>query len=245
MGLSTDIDILISNSIKCLDEEQYSEAHNIVLSILNDKDLKEKLNTNQWQEIADIELMCSNFDLAKSAYEKADNLPGIAFTLILLGNLIEAKNILLKSEPSPASNWGIFLVDLFAGAKIKKWPSLLLIRHFLEFTVYHLLLAKKYEYIEQLNKNLKRLLQTNLHSEKLIGLAYFHYGDLEKAIIHFNNSLQHDNYDGELYFFFGQLYLELNRLEDAITMLERAHSLTPDHSPTKELLEKIKKQFSL
>ena len=243
MGLTTDIDILISNSIKCLDQEQYNEASNIVLSILNDKNLKEKLNTNQWQDIADIELMCGNFNFAKSAYEKANNLPGIAFTLILLGNLIEAKNTLFKSDTSPASNWGNFLIDLFSGIQIKKWPSLLLIRHFLEFTIYHLLLAKRFDYIEQITKNLRKLTQINLHSEKFIGLAYFHYGDLEKALKHFTNSQHHDNYDGELYFFFAQLYLKLNKPNDALSMLEIAYSLIPDHYPTKVLLEKVKQSF--
>ncbi len=240
MNDNSDIDILISNAMKCTNLKQYTQAEEIVTSILTNNDYLLKLNSGHWQSIANILLILGKFELAQNSYVKANNLPGVAFALILKGNLDEANNTLLKALPSPAASWCRFLIELFSGARVTKWPSFLLIRHFLEFAVYHLLLARQEKYISILLSNSNRLLRDNLHCEKLIGLAYFHYGDLDGALTHFHKSLQHDQQDGELYFFLGQLYLERKQIFEAVAALESAHLLSPDHTPTTELLEQTK-----
>ncbi len=243
MNNNVTVDILISNAMKCTNLKQYTQAETIINSILTNHDCLFKLDSGHWQSIANVLLILGKFELAQNAYVKANNLPGVVFVLILKGNLDEATNTLLKALPSPAASWCRFLIELFSGVRVTKWPSFLLIRHFLEFTVYHLLLAKQEKYINILLNNLNRLLRDNLHCEKLIGLAYFHYGDLDGALTHFHKSLQHDQQDGELYFFLGQLYLERKQIFEAVAALENAHLLSPDHTPTAELLEQTKLQL--
>ena len=231
----------ISKAFKFVNEDRFNEAEQVIEDLLKNSQIKEKLKTNQLQNIADICLSLGKFELARNIYIKANNLPGVAFSLILLKEIQKAKEVLISALDSPAKFWCEFLAELFSEKKsIKKWPSFFEIRHFIELTVYLLLKSKNQSYINVLLKNLNKLLDINLDSEKLIGYAYFHFGDLENALCLLNNSIKRNPYDGEIYFVLGKLHLQKGSVHDALAMLENAHLFLPDHAPTKELLDKTK-----
>lgn len=236
----SEINKLIFKALGLVSEDKNQQAQEIVESILNNKQYLNKLDAYDWQYIAHISLAIGKFLQAQDAYKKANNFPGVAFILILLGKLDEAKNILMNTNQSPATIWCNFLIDLFSEKKIKSYPSFLFIRHFLEFTVYYLLLAKKVNYIELIFKNLNKLSDMNLDSEKLIGYAYFHYGEVDEAIKILNSSIEKNQFDGEVYFILGQAYLMRGAPFEALAMLENAQLLLPHHVPTKELLEETR-----
>lgn len=238
------LDDLVFNALYLVNEDKYHEAQNIIESILNNKSYLDNLNTNQWQYIADISLAMGRFDISRLAYERANNNVGVAFTLIILGEIEQAALILADANGSPAINWCSFLVNLFSNkTKVTSYPSFLEIRHFLEFTVYYLLLAKKENFINLLLDKMMKLLDINLDAEKLIGFAYFHFGEVDKGIEFLNNAIKRNQFDGEIYFVLGQAYLTKNSLHEALAMLENAKLFLPHHYPTKDLLEKVKSKI--
>ena len=235
---------LIFNSLKFISEEKYQEASDNVESILNNNNYVCELNTYHWQCIADIYLALGRFETAKDAYFKANNMVGVAFTLILMGSLDDANSYLQKVNKSPAKMWCEFLIDIFTEKpRIKSWPSFLQIRHFLEFTVYYLLLSKQYIFIDLLVKSLKKLLDLNMDSEKYIGYAYLSYGDVDQALKYMNSSIKRNKLDGELYFMLGKAHIMKNNFQGALSMLENAKSLLPNHYPTRLLLEHVKQKL--
>ena len=232
---------LINKSFKFIADDNYNEAEKIINFILENNTCIKLLDVNIWQNIAEIYLSIGRFEKAKEAYIHANSSIGIAFSLIMLSSLDEAGFYLLKANSSPAKAWCGFLIDLFNQKNIiKSWPTFLQIRQFLEFTAYHLLLAGNYEYLNCLVLNLDELMQINMDSEKIIGAAYFHFGNLDEAINYFISAARKNQYDGEIYFNLAQIYLLKNKLLDALSMLTNASLLLPEHYPTKVLIEKTK-----
>lgn len=243
-SMSNEVSDLLSNALSLVNKNKNVEAFNIVQSILNNKPLAEKLDVHNWQYIGDISLICAHFDVASNAYLKACNLPGVAFSYILQNKLDEAEKILLKAENSPPQCWDNFLIDIFCERKKIRMPSFFQIRNFMEFTIYHLLLSKNEKHLQLLFKQLDKLLKINMDSEKLIGYAYFHFGKLDEAIKFLNNSINQNQFDGEIFYNLGQIYLLKNLPYEALSMLENARLLMPDHYPTCALIEKVQNAIS-
>lgn len=242
---STEIDKLIFRSLAFINENKNDEAHHTILSILNNNTQIEKLNTNHWEFIAGISLAVNDLEFAKRAFNKSNNKPGASFVLVLQNKIQEASLVLKDTNKSPASIWCNFLIDLFSKKLfIREWPSFLIVRHFLEFTVYNLLYTKNHEYLDILLKKLSKLTDINLDSEKLVGCAYYHYGDLERSIMFLNNAVKRNQFDGEIFFVLGQVYRTKNMLYDSLAMLENAKLLLPKHSPSEELYEKVRSLIS-
>ncbi|MBI2996561.1 MAG: hypothetical protein HYY52_07670 [Candidatus Melainabacteria bacterium] len=238
MNVIKEIDELLFKALTLVSEDKYQDVQEVVESVLNNNNYINKLNSHHWQYIADIYLSMGKLDLALNAYYKTDNLAGIAFTLILQGSLDEASKVLSNASESPAKCWCDFLIDLFSNSKIKHWPAFFVIRHFIEFTVYELLLTNNFKYVDLFTSKLNKLMEINLDSEKLIGSAYFHYGDHEQAIKILMNVIKRNPYDGEVYFVLGQIYLAKNLPYAAIPMFNNALLLLPNYYPAKMLLEK-------
>lgn len=232
---------LIFKVLNHISLEQYQVANDIIESILNNKSNLGELNDYHWQYIGDICLALGKTDLARSSYFKANNKPGVAFTLIVQNKLQEANSILINASNSPASSWCHFLIELFGGQKqIKRMPSFLVVRHFLELTVYYLLLNKNTPFVLAILQNLNKLLEINLDSEKLIGYAYFSFGDLDYALKLLINASKRNNLDGEIFFMLGRLYIMKNNYHEAMSMLHNAQLLLPEHYPTQVLIESIR-----
>lgn len=235
------IDNLIFQALSFVSSDQYQNASDIVESILNNKNSLSELNIYHWQYIGDIYLAMGKFELARSAYIKANNTPAVAFTLIVVGKLQEASGIMSSANDSPAKCWCNFLIDLFSEKKqIRKRPSFLVVRHFLELTVYYLLIAKNNLYIQILLERMNVLLQINLDSEKLIGYGFLNYGELDQALKYLQNASRRNHLDGEIFFMLGRLYIMKNMYQEAMSMLQNAQVLLPEHYPTMELIERIK-----
>lgn len=232
---------LIFKTLNHISLEQYQVANDIIESILNNKSNSGELNDYHWQYIGDICLALGKNDLARSSYLKANNKPGVAFTLIIQDRLQEAGSILIDANNSPASFWCHFLIELFSEQKqIKHVPSFLVVRHFLELTVYYLLLNKSTPLVLAILKNLNKLLEINLDSEKLIGYAYFSFGDLDYALKLLINASKRNNLDGEIFFMLGRLYIMKKNYHEAMSMLHNAQLLLPEHYPTQVLIESIR-----
>ena len=156
MDVNTEIDIFISKAFSLVNEDKNKEAFEIVNAISSDKYVN-NLNKDHFQAIGDIYLSLGQFELAKDFYLKAENPEAASLALIVLDNLDEASKLLLKCPKSPPSTWCNFLIDVFNEKAIKQWPSFLEIRHFMELTVYSLLLGKRHYFISLLLKRLNRL----------------------------------------------------------------------------------------
>ena len=237
-------DNLIIKAVKLVNEDKYEEAFSTVQTILNDSTQSKQLNTNDWQFIGHICLTIGKFDLAKSSYQNANHREGLAFTLIMMKDIDSAKTILNQINSSPASLWCEFLAELFSGSKpVRKWPSFLEIRQFMEFTVYCLLTSGNNEFIQLLLTNIKKLSDINQDAEKLIGYAYFHFGMPDESIKLLKNSLKKYQFDGEIYYKLGQIYYLQNDFYEAFSMLNNAQLLLPDHYATQVLLEKVQSKI--
>ncbi len=155
-------------------------------------------------------------------------------------DLASSELYLNKLSLSPASIWCRFLFELFSVEnKVKTWTKYFVIRQFMEFTVYCLLLYKNNDYVQLLIKNLNKLSKINSDSEKLIGYAHFQFGLLDEAILFLSKALKRDKFDGEIYYKLGQIYVAKNQLKEALAALENAKLFLPDHYATKALIEKI------
>lgn len=231
-----EVDDLIFKAITLINNDKNLEAFELVNAILARNDLK----ASNYQSLGDICLTLGNFEASNLCFSKAGNSTGVAFSLIMLDKLSEANEVLASLPKTPPSTWSKFLVDVFSEKGVREWPSFLEIRHFMELTVYSMLMAKRHYYIALLLKRLNKLLDINMDSEKLIGYAYFHYGLLDDSIKFLKSSLRKNRVDGEIYFILGQIYLQQNNINESISMLENAKLFLPDHLPTKELLEKVK-----
>lgn len=235
------VDNLIFKALSFVSLEQYHNANDIVESILNNKSNLDELNIYHWQCIGDVYLAMGKFELARSAYLKAANIPGVAFTLIIAGNIQEASGIMSSAKDSSLASWCNFLIDIFSEKKqIRRSPSLLMVRHFLELTVYYLLLAKNNTCIEMVFRKMNMFLEINLDAEKLIGYAFLNYGELDQALKLLQSAAKRNHLDGEIFFMLGRLYIMKNMYQEAMSMLQNAQVLLPEHYPTVELIETIK-----
>lgn len=231
-----EIDDLIFKAVNLVNSDKNLEA----LELVNAISIMDGLKASNYQSLGDICLTLGDFNKSNFCFSKAGNLTGVAFSLIMLDKLEEANKVLANLPKTPPSTWCKFLVDVFSEKGVREWPSFLEIRHFMELTVYSMLLAKRHYYIALLLKRLNKLLDINLDSEKLIGYAYFHYGLLDDSIKFLKSSLRKNRTDGEIYFVLGQIYFQQNNINESISMLENAKLFLPEHLPTKELLEKVK-----
>ena len=245
MDTLSEIDNLIIKSVKLLNEDKNSEASEILISILNDQNSLDRLTVNNWQVIAHVCILTGKFDMAKTAYINAKNFECATFSVILMNELDDARALLSGVNDSSASMWCKFLIELFSGKKqIKPLPSFFMIRQFMEFTVYCLLLSNNKQFIQLLLNNLDKLLKINQDAEKFVGYAYFQLGMLDEAINFLTSSLLRDSLDGEIYFKLGQIYFLKNDLYQSLNMLNTAQLLLPTHYPAKVLLEKVNCQLS-
>ncbi len=233
------VDKLINKAFALINEDKNTEAIEIVNAILKNN----VLQTEQLQFIADIYLAVGDFDKASICFQKTGNLQSSAFALIMSDKPNEAKALLDISESAPVTLWCNFLYDVFSSKAIRQWPSFLGIRHFMELTVYSLLLSKKTHLINLLFKRTNKLLDINIDTEKYIGYAYYHYGDIDQSIKFLKTSLRRNRTDGEIYFTLGQIYNSRNDLKEALSMLENAKTFMPNHYPTNELLKKVKEKL--
>lgn len=242
---SNKIDELINQAINFVNADNNSKAKQIIQLILNNKAYIEKLTPNNWQFIAHVCLITSEFELSYKCYLNSENLPGAAFVLILMKKLDDAEKILINASMSPACNWCKFLIDLFLEKEpLNQCPSFFAIRHFMELTVYCLLMSNNCKFIQLLVKNMNKLMKINPDAEKLTGYAYFHFGKYDDAIKLLNNSIKKDQYDGEIYYKLAQIYYLKNEPYEALSMLNNAQLFLPDHYPTKVLLEKVEAMIS-
>ncbi|MBI3590223.1 MAG: hypothetical protein HY094_02455 [Candidatus Melainabacteria bacterium] len=239
MDTLSEIDNLIIKAIKLVNEDKYNEVSEIITAILSDKSCLDKLTANNWEDIAHICILTRRFDLSKTAYMNAKNFECASFALILLNKLDDAKSLLKDVNESPASLWCNFLIELFSRKKDIKLPSFFMIRQFMEFTVYCLLLSNNNQFIQLLLDKLDKLLKINLDAEKLIGYAYLNFGMLDESINFLNRALKRDSLDGEIYFKLGQIYFLKKDFYQSLNMLNNAQLLLPGHYATKVLLEKV------
>ncbi len=234
----TDISSEINFTLKLTNEGKSIEAYNLIQDLVKNKE--NLLNNENWKLIGHLSLALGNVQLAKVAYTKSNNLESLSFVQILLNELDNAKDILSNLNESPASLWCNYLIELFLKKqKITKMPTFFIIRHFMEFTVYYLLLSKNQMYLDLLVNNIGKLLPINTDSEKLIGYAYLNYGDLDNAVRFLNNSLKREKFDGEAYYKLGKIYYMKGLYQDSLAMLHNAQIILPEHYPAKELMEKV------
>ena len=246
MSNPTRINDLIFEALQCANKNNYLEAKNIILSIFNEIKNLNEINASAWQDIGSICILLGMLDKAKDSFLNAQNLPSAAFCSILLDKFSFANELLNKSEDSSAKLWCQFLLDMFSSDKKNKHiPSFLAIRHYLEFTVYTLLVLNKHEYIQLIIKNLNSLLEINNDAEKFIGYAYLHFNLCDEAIKYIRNSIKRNQQDGEAHFVLGQLYFMKNDLNTALSYLNIANLFLPDHYPTQILLRKINNSLKL
>lgn len=239
-----EVEKLVIEAVTLANNDKYEQADNVIQSVLSDKSHLDKLTAHNWQFIGHLCLLMGKFELSQNAYVKGNNFVSAVFVLILMNKLEEARVLLKKTPASSASFWCTFLIDLFSqNVIIKKYPSFFMIRHYMEFTVYNLLLSNNSLFIQLLLKNLNKLLSINLDAEKLIGYAYFHFGKFDEAIKFLMNSLKRDQYDGELYFNLGQIYYMKNNFYESLSMLTNAQLLLPDHYATKLLIKKVQSKL--
>lgn len=237
---TSELDEHIFTAISLVNNDKNVEAKELVNAIL----LRDGLQESNYQSLGDVSLAIGDFETSINCFKKSGNLTGIAFSLIMLDRLGEANKILNDLPKSPPSTWCKFLIDVFFEKGVREWPSYLEVRHFMELTIYSMLLAKRHYYIALLLKRLNKLLDINLDAEKLVGYAYFHYGLLNDAIKFLKSSLRNNRSDGEIYFVLGQIYSQQNNIKESISMLENASLFLPDHLPTKLLLQKVKQKVT-
>lgn len=235
-----DIDELVVKALNHVNSDDYDSAVNTVQIILNNNEYLNKLNKKHWEIIGSVYLASGRFDLSWHSFSKAGSRIGISFLMILMNKLDDATKELLNTNDSPFKRWCIFLVELFSGKRVDNWTTFLEIRHFLEFTVYYLLLIKNQEFIDKILSVVNKLTYINSDSEKYIAYAYFNFGRINEAITMLNNVLRRDKYDGEAYYKLGEIYLSLNQKKQAIEMLEKAKIFFPSHIPLNTLLSRLK-----
>ena len=228
----------IYSIIKLVNEDNYAGAAKLIHSLLADKEVV--LSQDDWKNLGHVLLVLGKFELAKTAYSKSFCLESLCFVQILLKELDEAQSVLAKLSESPATLWCNFLIEVFSKKqKTTNMPSFFTIRHFMEFTVFYLLLSGNQPYIDLLMNNFDKLVKINTDVEKLVGYAYLNYGDLTSAIFFLNNSLNREKFDGEIYYKLGKIYYMKGLYHDSLAMLHNAQIVLPYHYPTKALMEKV------
>ena len=231
---------LLLDGLKLANEDKTNEALKNIQCLFQKNDLNEK----DYELIAAILMMSGDFDQAAFMFSKAANYTSMAFLNIIKGDINKAKEFLNKSPGSSLFYWCRFLIDLFTDKLfLRRSPSLLQIRHYLEITIYYLLIANNKLFIDILKSETKNLIKLNIDTEKFIGYAYFHFGDLDTAVKYLNQAIQRNQYDGETYYVLANVYVKKKEYYLAAAMLENAGLLLPEHNPTKLLKEKVAKKL--
>ena len=236
----TETNKLLLDSLELVNKDKPDEALKNIQNLFEENNLSEK----DYELISAILMANGDFDKAALTFPKANNYAAVVFLSIIKGELNKAKEILNNTPNSSLAEWCKFLIDLFSEKLFfKKTPSFLQIRHYLEITVYYLLIANNKSFVSTLKNKLNCLIEANIDTEKFVGYAYFHFGNCSEAIEYLNKSIQRNSYDGETYFALAGVYEKEEDYFLAAAMLENAALLLPEHYPTKVLQEKIAKKL--
>lgn len=235
-----ELDCLLNEAFKLVSSNDKSQLEAVLAKIFNSVQFLYEVKPYQWEYIANICLNLGKFSLSKSSFIRANNLSGASYVSLIQGNLNEAKETLIRANESPAKLWCEFLIDIYSGKNLDiRYPSFLGIRHFLETTIYYSLLAKNNILIQLIKDKLNQLLEINIEALKFIGNAYLNFGDLDSALLIYKDSILKNQFDAEVYYFKAKIFYEKNDLENAMSMLDTAIFLMPEHALSKKLRNEI------
>lgn len=181
-------------------------------------------------ELGNIPKALNYYKLAGAHYQEG-------FCELLLGNEPKAKELWYSIPENSAVLWGRSLLD-FINLEIKKLPSFLQIRNFLECDIGHFIRTDNLEYAENLISCNEVLAQLNLESYKFIGRALFNYGFLAQSYKYFEKSRKLIDNDPEIYFHLGQYFYSTNDTKECIKMLDKCVELNKEYTPAIDLKTK-------
>lgn len=162
-----------------------------------------------------------------------------AYCKFLQGNIPQALTEFQKiAELDIRADWAIKLIDII-NHSVKRLPSYLQVRNFLEVDINLLLMAKKPEYIEEIINSSDFLYSINQEAYKLIGRTMFYNDFLDIALFYLLKSKNNFYKDPETHFLLALCYIQKQTNNLAIKSLHNCLNLLPNYLPAKKLLKKI------
>ncbi len=162
-----------------------------------------------------------------------------AYCNFFQGNLPQALAEFQKIADSDIrADWAIKLIDII-NHSVKRLPSYLQVRNFLEVDINLLLMAKKPEYIEEIINSSDFLYSINQEAYKLIGRSMFNNDFLDIALFYLLKSKNNFYQDPETHFLLALCYIQKQTNDLAIKSLRNCLNILPNYLPAKKLLEKI------
>jgi len=171
-----------------------------------------------------------NYKAGLSLFIAENDFYSAGLCALLAKNTKEARNFWKKSENSPASQWGLCVLDIIEN-KPKKIPSFFQTRAFLEVYLNLFLQNNLIDWAQSLVNACEFLFQANPETYKFIGRALFANGYIDMAIQFCKKSLKIVYTDPESFLILSQCYFIKEDLGEALDLINRVSILVPDYYP--------------
>lgn len=182
-----------------------------------------------------------NYKQALVIFGKENDLYSAGLCALLLKKQEIAKKYWKKATSSPASQWGLAVLDLINLKTPRQQPSFFQVRAQLEIYLNLLIENDLIEWAQNLISSHDILYKSNPESYKFIARALFSNGYLDLAITFCKKTLKLFYCDPEAFLILSQCYFLLGDLGEALDCVNRVNDMVEDYYPA-ILFQKIIKE---
>ena len=213
-------------------DKNYDKAKEIILN-------SDKSNEEEYQELLGL-IYFYQFDFVKSAeiFKNISDKYKYAYSLLLLNQHEECREVLNAAPMSPAVNWTLFFCEMFS-PHVTHTPTYLQIRSFLERDLNLYLKIDLDEYVQKIIDISDFLFEVNPETNKLIAKTFLYNNYPEYAKEYLTRAFEYTDKDAELYYLSGIYYLGQNEISDAKSSFKKTLILNENYIPAKIKLKEL------
>ncbi len=200
--------------------------------------LKFKTDSRSFNMLGQIYLNTTELDKAYEYYEKANNIQNCAYIKFLKGDL-EAALLLLNNIKDESSfiNWLINIINIIKDKE--PYPTYFQIRNFYEQDLEMLFRSKQNNLIYKILNKTKYLSKYNMEIYKYTGRVLYNNKYYEESKNHIKKSIEICYKDPESHFLLGEIYIKINKKDEAINEFRKAIEVNEKYLPAEDRLKDL------
>ncbi len=200
--------------------------------------LKFKTDSRSFNMLGQIYLNTTELDKAYEYFKKANNIQNCAYIKFLKGDL-ETALVLLNNIKDESSfiNWLINIINIIKDTE--SYPTYFQIRNFYEQDLDMLFRNKQNNLIYKIINKTKYLSKYNMEIYKYIGRVLYNNQYYEESKNHIKKSIEICYKDPESHFLLGEIYIKINKKDEAINEFRKAIEVNEKYLPAEDRLKDL------
>ena len=163
--------------------------------------------------------------------------------LSIVSDELESAKVIFRGIDSSRANWGCFLVEALTGF-VKRMPTYLEIRSFLEIDLDFLIKNQKIDYVESLLGATEYLININQETYKFVARVMYENSFYEACFNYLEKSKKIFYKDPELHFLYAKYYMNKKEILFAKFHIDECLKFLPDYYPAQKLNIEVSKYLA-